>query len=520
MIRALLTAFALLPGVLAAAPVALSLTNAADYIATVPVNSNLIQGVGMGAVGAYRTVRAEDMDFLAEALTERFIDAAEPYPGTTGWTPYDSARVPVAQADIFSTNYYIRAADFRVSLPDSDFGLATPFKPDSSSSDRSNSYGFIPTDWQPWTGVLKMANTNGWVRNGYDAAADIRAVFDSPASDGIPTNTIPQSIVFAGPLSLDAMTNAYAIIEGDLCDAILRGNGPRSDSVTTNVFTTLDGGYYNRFNYTPYRIGSYSGQYLSSVDWLDNYEATTTTYTVVGPTMDCSSRHLVRYVTPYGLEYTTAPTIYNRYPGGILHVSEPHKDWDLIENKLPGTGGVWRVNVGIDAGRDRTTLDVVFNTNLVVDAWLVCCWECRTEDRWTRFEIPEVSPYSSWSSNRVVNLLTSHDLGSMSFATTNAYSDVWQTLNVNVSDVQSAALTWAIALGCFSNRPSFTPVVEEFKILPSEFPGTVTNGWIGANGNTASADAERTHAFSAKHVYLLLRVKPTYRARVLGPNSS
>ena len=85
---------------LSASPVRLSLSNATDYATIVVVNTNLLKGIGMGAGGAYRILRAEDIEFLHEALNERLLLA----PGTswvtffgkinqiadTGMVPYES----------------------------------------------------------------------------------------------------------------------------------------------------------------------------------------------------------------------------------------------------------------------------------------------------------------------------------------------------------------------------------------------------------------------------------------------
>ena len=80
----------------AASPVRLSLSNATDYAAIVVVNTNLLKGIGMGAGGAYRILRAEDVEFLHEALAERLLLAPGTWTsifsgdGETGMVPHES----------------------------------------------------------------------------------------------------------------------------------------------------------------------------------------------------------------------------------------------------------------------------------------------------------------------------------------------------------------------------------------------------------------------------------------------
>jgi hypothetical protein len=385
---------------LAAAPVALSLTNAADYVATVPVNSNLIQGVGMGKDGAYRTVRAEDMEFLRTAFVERMYYAADPFSPGLDVSGLESARVPVKQWEIFWPG--IVDLDFRLSQPESD---PVRFRPGDDKT-RSSSYGFVPASWEPWTGYLKTAGTNGWVRNGYDASTDIRAVFDSPNSDGISTNDVPRGstndvsrgLLIAGALSLATITNAYALIQGGLFDCILRSGPPRDDSMTTNAVSQ----YYEfsdaAYNYTSYSVGDYTGQYLSSLTMGADYSYTNMSSSVAGPSMTCSSGRRVVYNTPYGLEYTTAPTPANRYPGGIIHTLQPYRDMQIISESLPDAGGNWKVALALR--RSSYFLPDSINTNHIsVSAWLVCCWSCTTTDTWWTGAIAGVVDPSSKTTN-------------------------------------------------------------------------------------------------------------------------
>lgn len=65
---------ALLSSLFASATVSLSLTSATNYIFTIPIATNRIEGRGMGATRTsdYATARAEDIAFLQEAWEERF----------------------------------------------------------------------------------------------------------------------------------------------------------------------------------------------------------------------------------------------------------------------------------------------------------------------------------------------------------------------------------------------------------------------------------------------------------------
>lgn len=77
------------------ASVALSLTNAADYVYTIPTVTNLLHGRGMGPVRSpgYLTARAEDNAFIREAIAERSgalemsDDEIYPYPNPSGYSP-------------------------------------------------------------------------------------------------------------------------------------------------------------------------------------------------------------------------------------------------------------------------------------------------------------------------------------------------------------------------------------------------------------------------------------------------
>ena len=509
---------------LAAAPVALSLTNAADYIATVPVNSNLIQGVGMGAGGAYRVTRAEDIEFLHTALQERIMLAAEPIPGLIYSWYNEPGRVPRASDD----NYLweaVRLRDFRTTYLAADTN-ATDFAVNSSTY--FGSFGFVPPNWQPWTGYLKITGTNGWERNGYDAASDIRAVFDQTGSVGVPTNDIPTNLVFVGALSLAQITNTYAVLDSGVFDTILRGSEPVSTCLATNV--TIRGWQGNAidYDYTNYTVGDYSGRYASGgTPGPDQQYFSTNKTTVSARTMACHSERASYFLTIHGLQYSTEPTPDNPYPGGRLHVAAPIFETHNFDESLPDGGDLWRSMLAVVAGYTNVVASAgrICYTNMTVRAYLVCCWTCTTADRWQKnFNIPDMTN-EIVTANHVTRLLSSHDLGAFEctgetresrfYATPN----VWRAVSSRVDDIQREALLAAEALACFEGRFFRRPPVEEFKILPSEYPATCSNGWFGCKAGTGFAIRTRRNEFAADKVYLLLLVRPTYHARVLGPAS-
>jgi hypothetical protein len=118
-----------------------------------------------------------------------------------------------------------------------------------------------------------------------------------------------------------------------------------------------------------------------------------------------------------------------------------------------------------------------------------------------------------------VHLLSSHYLGdmsldSMSSSANHAY-DIWASTTVDVTAIQREALVRSSALRCYASDFFWRPPVDPFFIDPADIPATATNGWPGAAANMAVAQSERTNTFSADVIYILLRVFPTYHARVL-----
>ncbi len=500
--------------IIAASAVALSITNAADYISTVPVATNLIQGVGMGSGGAYRALRAEDAEFLRTAFEERLYLSAEPYLGLFDeWG--NSGRVPVESFSAGWSNLIDR--DYRVS-----FLMASTNGFEASSQ----SFGFVPYAWEPWTGFLVSTSTVAWVRNGYDASVDVRAVFGD-SSAGLPAASIPTNVIFVGALSLQAMTNAYACLDSESMSTLLRGAEPTADCCTTNQ--KIIGMHYRSvgYNYTRYTIGSGTRNYLSSVTLGDFDDiAVTNQATVTASSMACYSQRQRNWYTWFGVEYATEPTVETPYPGGTLHVTDAGHEGDYFDESLPGSGDLWLSVVPVVSGWTNVVAKsgTICNTNLTMHAYLVCCWRCTTTDTLRiNYGVPSMANPDPVTTNQVKLLLTSHDLGTFELINDIRQSsgrgfvtpNVWRAVATRVHEIQSEALIHAEANQCFKGGFFRRPPVTDKYIPPSDYPATVSEGWQGCSAGSGSAVTTRRNDFAADKVYLLLVIHPTYYARVL-----
>ena len=485
-----------------AAGVALSLSNAVDYI-SFPAHSNLLQGVGMGAGAAYLVPRGEDMDFLQEAIRERI--AACRSRGATYSMAYNY-RLPFSR-DVkveysFISNCY--AATFSSELPPAAGGSETTI------------YGFVPASLGigEVTVPIHGLNPEGWLLpNGLDPSQNVKALL-TDQSELFNPRDIPRGFDFSRLLSLAEITNAYAWIDGPMCEALLASALP-PDSPQYNLTTNVDVDVYSygqvsNYTYTAYSLDGSQRRYPSGYA-LYPWPRETTTVTnadVVGRDMTCRRVRSVSYVTPIGLEYTSATTC-------VFHVLSPYIQSDIQVDSLPGKGARWMFPVEIYLSYSEKTGGFVYEDDLTVtNASIVCLWTFkeREERRWSRISWAPLMPTNTVTET-VRHAVSCWALGELERI---PGSRNWIATGVNqggfgtgVSDIQSDAVD---EFGSYWGWRSMS--LDPGKVLPEHIPaeGSVQPG-LG-NMFEATCTTTLTKEITAAKVYFLLIVKPKWRARV------
>lgn len=494
---------------LAASPVRLSLSNATDYATIVVVNTNLLKGIGMGAGGAYRILRAEDIEFLHEALNERLLLApGEPwfvhYVGKinqiadTGMVPYESKTFAHSRGEWPETIASNSAWQ-------TSYSSAYAFDVDHGVGGK----GFVPSSFALWTGGALSPSTNSWLRNGYDASSDIRAVF-SDDSRLFPTNELPSIPTFDGVPDFVTMTNAYALLDSPYVRTGLYVEEPvKSRCSYTNIIDVVNNYESVVSNqYTQYQIpgtGDY-GRYMSG------YTATNVTYSTTyfsRGSMDALywyAEHEIHLDTPWSVEYTSA----DRH-GGKVHALAPYKQTDLNSTTLPDSGTAWRLKVELLRGWDGNG-QRLYNTNLVVSAYAVLALKCTSTTTERRdYAIPEL-PSTTATSNLVRNVTVCLDLGELTMV--GGAANVWEaaTTPFDVAQTFRSAIAFAETRsafdhGLFKQVPISNPVVCD----PNDYPKTTTSSY----GSTGHGVSIHSHTMQCVKIYFILLISPTYHARVL-----
>ena len=492
---------------LAASPVRLSLSNATDYAAIVVVNTNLLKGIGMGAGGAYRILRAEDIEFLHEALNERLLLAAggplANYSGRingapdTGMVPYESKTYAHADGgwpEVIASNSAWRCS----------YSNATAFAVDSAYPGR----GFVPSSFALWTGGALSPSTNAWMRNGCDAASDIRAVF-SADSRLFPTNDLPRIPTFDGVPDFATMTNAYALIDSPYVRTALYVGVPlKSQCAYTNQ---LDGTYDYldaTFQYTEYQIPgtSVAATYASG---YTTTRSTTSDTSLSRGSMDALFWYATReitYYTPYSIEYTSADR-----RGGKVHALPPYQRLDFLATSTPSAGTPWRLRVELLRGWSGNSR--LYNTNLAIRAYAVLALRCTSSSSQSRFyAIPEV-PSTSSATNVVRNVTVCLDLGAPTVV--GGITNVWEaaTTPFDIAQTFRTAIAFAETQGAFDHGLfQQVPIDSPAFCDPDDYPATTTTSTPG----TGQARSTHEHMMHCQKVYFILLISPTYHARVLG----
>lgn len=508
-----------------AAAVSLSLTNASDYVSTLPANSNLIRGVGMGSAGAYRTVRGEDADFIASALMERVYDVPVFLPGLTypwnevGKIPYFSPWYHFLTGYEAMTNAFLCSTTNQLDIPTDN----TIYK----------TYGYVTNSFVAWDGLLKMAGKR-WEKDGVDVMSNAYPFVSSNVFLAVPKpvvfsraykiaqTTNSSQYVEGGALSFATMTNAYALVEGETFDNFLLGVEVYSSVVATNRWET-HAEYNTETNiYTQYTVEGNTYSYISDY----GYKTTTNTWSGanagVDEGMECYSLHEIYYKTPWSIQYTAAHTEPNQ--GGILHVLQPFMSANYYENSLPSNGSPWKANIRLEIGRDESG-EVFVNTNLTVDAWLVSLFECTsTYTESVNYKAVGMPNPPNVSTTSVKRVLSSRSLGRLVRDDGETYQGkptIFKS-EEKINLLQELSVNYASAARCFGPNDvmMWNPPIQNPKIIPqSDYPSTVTNGWASYYWTMPWADAEakttRRNGIKSIKNYILAIVHPTYHARVL-----
>lgn len=499
----------------AGVPVALSLTNAADYVSTIPVNSNLIEGIGMGAGGAYTTLRAEDAEFLTAAFVERFYFASGSGGRYTvsGAVDHHLARLP-SKASIVEDGESMISNSYPVS-----WGVAI----NPALGGTYDRHGFVPANFPIWDSCAPSETSDGWTRNGYGATNDLRAVFGAGAT-GFDVNDIPFAItnLFRHFPTMAAVTNAYSVIASSLCSNILATASVydleswASCTTNTHSFNNLERDDITNITYQTY---SYAGEtYGIPIAYATRtVPGSQTKYnTRVNQSMRCFVSLNESWETPFGVRRTGESS-------GVVNTLQPFRASAQIESSLPSNGTPWTVSFAVVAG-SRDSFDPVFNTNLVAKAWLVSLWECTSTLRfeWT---LGLDGTWQTETTSTVSRALSSYPLGQLVFGPQSQYSNysnfLWSTngpfegFGTGVFDTQNAFVDVSDS---FFDTGSFTDVsISSPKIVvSSDFPSTVTNGWGRNMTNYGIAYSYRRHELRSVANYAVLIVTPQYFARVLG----
>lgn len=496
---------------LAASPVRLSLSNATDYATIVVVNTNLLKGIGMGAGGAYRILRAEDIEFLHEALNERLLLA----PGTAWFESYigrpnempDTGMVPYE-----SKTYAHWYGEWPETIASNSAWQTSYSSVYAFDVDHLGGKGFVPSSFAPWTGGALSAATNAWLRNGYDAASDIRAVF-SGESRLFPTNDLPIIPTFDGVPDFATMTNAYALLDSPYVRTTLDVIEPLKSRCTYSNELSVAIDYIDvTYQYTEYQIPGTSGTAMYASGYTETPSSYSDTYRSSG-NMDVLvwyATHEVEYDTPYDTEYTSAER-----KGGKVHVLTPYKARDSHSTTLPDVSTPWRMGVRLLRGWDASGR--LYNTNLAIRAYAVLALKCTSSTTTSRhYAIPEV-PTTSTSSNLVRNVTVCLDLGALSIvggetvdrgvpvyeATTTPF-DIAQTFRTAIAYAETNG---AFDHGLFDQVPIPAPAICD----PADYPATTTT----SAGGVGTATSVHEHAMQCVKIYFILLISPTYHARVL-----
>ena len=502
---------------LAASPVRLSLTNAADYVSTIPVNSNLIQGIGMGAGGAYTTLRAEDVEFLFSAAIERFYFAAKGR--SDPWVDFgriypEIARVP-ARPITGEVSGHIISNSFPVSWNDGERLRVL-----------GGRHGFVPPDFDLWCDYQRSESTNGWMRGGFDAATDIRAVFLHDARPFTPEELEP-AFALTNLLShvpnLHDLTNAYAVIGGSLCSNLLAsgtiesGSYPAYLSRCTNRYETVfDSVEVSNITYATYSYGGRQHQYATGYTLYPRQTGSASGVVPQGPDMTCYKERIVTYHTPYSVRQTGQTT-------GEYKPLPPYKSNDQVSLSSPGSGGPWSIVFALVAGTapgGDPGVHPQYNTNIITRAYLVSLWECVTERREIRSTTSFLPAYS-FATSSVVRAITSYPIGQLVPVAGNAAhsNDLWQTsgeyegFGTGVADVQMAF--YEVASGYFDKPFADVNISDPLIVRPEDFPPVATND-LAASYRTVYAQTLYSHTLRSVKNYVVMLVTPTYHARVLG----
>jgi hypothetical protein len=506
-----------------AAAVSLSLTNASDYVSTLPANSNLLRGVGMGSQGAYKSIRGEDADFLASALMERVFNVPQYLPGLgyrwneVGKIPYFSPWYNIMTGCEAMTNAFLCSTTNQLPIPADD--------------DLYERYGYVTNSFVVWDGIRKMAGDK-WEKDGIDVMSNAYPFVSSNSFLAVPkpivfseyhtkTNIVAQYT--SGALSFATMTNAYAFVEGGTFDNFLLGVEVYSSVVTTNRWET--GSEYNTKTniYTQYTVDGHTYSYISGYGLENGTNTWTGADGYVKEDMECYSLHGITYRTPWSIEYTAEHTEPNQ--GGILHVLQPFMSANYYENSLPSNGSPWKANIRLEIGRDESG-SIFVNTNLTVDAWLVSLFECTsTYTESVNYRAEGMANPPNVSTTSVKRVLSSRNLGRLVRAEGETYMGkptIFKS-EEKINVLQEFAVNFASAAKCFGQKDlmMWNPPIQYPKIIqPGDYPSTVTNGWSHHYWNAPWADAEATttrrNGIKSVKNYIIAIVHPTFHARVIN----
>lgn len=487
----------------------LSLSNATDYVAITPAStSNMLQGVGIGSEGCYRTVRGEDADFLAEAVYER-ITAAAGYARGSGTK---LGKVP-------QKRQFITGDDVTNSFALTTM-TGTNVMNDTYSPDRNSVFGYVPEDFAVWTGFAMSESTNGWVRNGYDASTDIRALL---GDDSTPYKTadLPSVSSLTGMVSFVGVTNLYALVEKWPWKTIL--------DVSEVVFDSRQSRLTNEY----YSLSHWIDKEIEYVDYQIDQDHWAIYYGSVRETGSRSSEDSYTYDLSFSkdnlkassntsIDYYGYPSVKKSSTGttaGECHfvgLANPDFTQTRWMKPLPSSGCLITPSIAVGSNSRK---DGYWLTNVTTRCYLVVLWNCQaTKERYGSTGVKNLSYPYAWKTNIINRAISVTDLGIMSEHGRNGSpAKPMFVSSVTIDRMLSTALDAADASGAWPG--GFYPAtIQDRYLTAADYPASLPDGWSTIGGNTSSSTSGNIaeNSIYPEKIYCLSVVKPVFPARVLG----
>lgn len=459
----------------------LSLTNATDYVSSVPANTNLIKGVGMGSDWIYRSLRGEDMDFLMTAYAERYNWL--PHTIYDVITPSDVGRIPVQLLTIDSVTAGLRYApiiDYQTVSNAFKTSLAhIPIKDPGDWDATCTFVSYVPSTVGLRSGLLLLPMTGAeYLYNGVNVWTNA-----APFVTGEPFGQCPEPPLFVHMPSLAAVTNAYAQIESDIfSNALFTAKIYWGDQMTNKQERIEET--------TSYRFGELQ---TTTTTNRNNYLSTSLT-----------ARRSMTYTAAYSINADRSIVVDEVYKSN---------DTTLTPNVTGATP--FRSSFNVLMGRQNNAF--VYNTDLVISAMIVGLFETVSSEQISPL-VPNFVNVSN-SFRAVTNrLIVANNLGELTFNPLPTIN-LWQS-GLKFHEFFNAAIAVAGHENYFGldtpHERWLYPVTITPRILDDADFAPLAPDEDDSDGGTCSVSTTRINTIALKGCYLIAIIHPTYHARVLA----